>query len=352
LDGGDYLSDSQEWAGRHIPIVPVVGEEIAFDGQVIRHGLIRWAKDPQRLYNYWRSAAAEMIALAPKAPFITPMKSIKGLEKFWNQANTANLPYLPYNPIEGEPQHVPKRAPQAEPPAAMWQEANVAQDDMKATTGVYDAALGAKSNETSGVAIRERQQESDTGTVVYFDNFNHAIQRTGEILVDLIPKVYDGDRVVRILGEDGAEQFVPINRRVLSTEGPVLINDLSAAHYDVRIKTGPSYANAKEVAKEELGKLIQSSPELLGVIGDLYMDSLDLPASIGGKITERIRKTIPPQMLGEDAPDDMPEPEPPPPDPKAELDLQLADARVANERAKADGQVLKNEELAERLGVG
>lgn len=354
FDGADFLTDEQLWAGRYIPLVPCVGEEIAFDGNVVRHGIIRWAKDPQRLYNYWRSAAAEMIALAPKAPFIVPMKSIAGLEQFWNRANSANLPYLPYNPVppdQASGDHRPERSRGAEPPAAMWQEANVAQDDMKATTGIYDAALGAKSNETSGVAIDARTQESDTGTFVYLDNFNHAIKRTGTILVDLIPKIYDGERIVRLLGEDGKESFVPINRAIQSPEGPMLINDLSVGTYDVRIKTGPSYANAKQVAKEELGKLAQSSPELMTVMVDLYVESLDLPAEIKGKLVERLKKTIPPGLLGEGEGGQPP----PPPDPRIEeaanLDLEKKEADVAKTRAQADGEVLKNEQLAAALGL-
>jgi hypothetical protein len=355
FDGSDMLTDVQDWAGRYIPLVPVVGEEVAFDGNVIRHGIIRWAKDPQRLYNYWRSAAAEMIALAPKAPFIVPMKSIAGLEHFWNRANSANLPYLPYNPVPPEAatgDHRPQRARGAEPPAAMWQEAQVAQDDMKATTGIYDASLGAQGNETSGVAIDARTQESDTGTFVYFDNFNHAIKRTGTILVDLIPRIYDGERIVRLLGEDGAESFVPINKVVMGgPDGPMLVNDLSVGTYDVRIKTGPSYASAKEVAKKELGELVRTSPEMMGVLGDLYIESLDLPAQIGGKLAERIKKTIPPQILGEEG-GGMPQP---PPDPRIEeamnLDLELKEAEVAKKRGEADALVLENEAAAAALGL-
>jgi len=354
FDGADWLTDEQPWAGRYIPIVPIIGEEIAFDGNVVRHGIIRWAKDPQRLYNYWRSAAAEMIALAPKAPFILPLKSVEGLEQFWNRANSANLPYLPYNPLSADSatgDHRPQRARPADPPAAMWQEANIAQDDMKATTGIYDASLGARSNETSGVAIDARTQEADTGTFVYFDNFNRAIKRTGQILVDLIPKVYDGQRIVRILGEDGKEGFVDINKTVMDLDGPVLVNDLSVGRYDVRIKTGPSYANAKENAKKELGELMRANPEYMGVFGDKYIASLDLPAEIGGEIEQRVKRTIPPQILGEEGGGAQQ----PPPDPRIEeagnLDLEKKQADVAKARAQADNTVLQNEKLAAELGL-
>lgn len=353
FDGDDFLTDVQPWAGRHIPLVACVGEEIAYDGDVIRHGVVRWAKDPQRLYNYWRTAAAEMIALAPKAPFIVPMKSIDGLENFWNQANVANLPYLPYNPLGDFPTLRPERAQAAQPPSAMWEEANVAQDDMKATTGIYDSALGAKSNESSGVAINARTNETDTGTFVYFDNFNHAIERTGTILVDLIPKIYDGERIVRVLGEDGKEGFVPINRTVMSLDGPVLINDLSAGNYDVRIKTGPSYANAKAQAKQDLTELVKADPNLMGVLADLVAESLDLPAEISGKIVDRIRRTINPAFLSPEEQQEMAQKSgpPPPPDPRQQQDVAMGAAKVAKEQNAADHLMLKNEKLAAELGL-
>lgn len=341
ISGDDFLTDMEDWAGRHIPIVPVIGEEIAFDGRTVRHGVVRWAKDPQRLYNYWRSAAAEAIALAPKAPFLVPYKSIEGLEKFWNKANTANLPYLPYNPLDGFPQHVPQRAQGAQPPSAMWQEAAVASDDMKATTGIYDAALGNRSNETSGVAIEQRQEETDTGTFVYFDNFNQAIRRTGQILVDLIPKIYDGERVARIIGKSGEEEFVPINKVVMDLDGPVLVNDITTAKFDVRIKTGANYANAKEEARAELGALLQAAPQLMGVIGDLYVETLDFEGA--KKIAERLKKTIPPQISGE----------PQQPDPMAQaaqrLEMAGAEAKVAETQAKAQKTMLEGEKIKHEI---
>jgi hypothetical protein len=354
FDGEDFLADAQPWAGRHLPIVPVVGEEIAYDGNVVRHGVIRWAKDPQRLYNIWRTAAAEMIGLAPKAPFVLPQGMVDGLEHLWRRANSTNLPYLPYKPLPNFPNLRPQREAAPEPPAAMWQEASIAQDDMKATTGIYDAALGAKSNEVSGVAINARQGETDTGTFVYFDNFNHAIERTGTILVDLIPKIYDGDRIVRILGEDGEPAMVPINRTVVALDGvPELINDLSAGTYDVRIKTGPSYANAKEEAKTELGELMKQNPGFMQIFGDLYAESLDLPPEIKGKIADRIKRTIPPQILG---PDEQSAAAPQPqPDPRQEamasLEIAIKDADLSVKRANADKLTLQNEQLASALGL-
>lgn len=330
MNGTDFLSDDEEWAGCYIPIIPCIGNEIAVAEKVIRHGIIRWAKDPQRLYNYFRSAAAEAIGLAPKAPWTAPMSTIEGYEAYWARANTANLPYLPYKIDPKNPNAKPERTQPAAPPASMWQEADIAESDMKATTGVYDAALGNRSNETSGVAIEARQQQTDNSSFVYFDNFNHAIRRTGQILVDLIPKIYDGERVVRILGNDSEEAFVPINKTVQTINGPVMVNDLSAGKYDVRIKTGPSYVNARQQARDELGKIIQSDPTLMQVFGDLYFEQQDFPGA--EKLAERMKKAIPPQLTQE-GPAQQQGPDPAQ---MALMQTQLAEAQAKIKKMEAE----------------
>lgn len=330
MDGSDFLGDEEDWAGCYIPVIPCIGNEIAFDAKVIRHGIIRWAKDPQRLYNYFRSAAAEAIGLAPKSPWTVPMSTIEGLDAYWARANTANLPYLPYKIDPVNPQAKPERTQPPAVQAAFWQEAEIAENDMKSTTGVYDAALGQRSNETSGVAIEARQQQTDNSSFVYFDNFNHAIRRTGQILVDLIPKIYDGERVVRILGTDEQESFVPINKSMMTLDGPVLVNDISAGKFDVRIKTGPSYVNARTQAREELGRILENSPELMNIIGDLYFEAQDFP--LAEKLAERMKKAIPPQLTQEG------ERQPQGPDPaqQAAMQAQMAEMQAKIKKLEAE----------------
>lgn len=350
LSGDDFLTDVQEWAGRYIPIVPMIGNEVAFDGKVIRHGIVRPAKDAQRMYNYARSAAVEGIGSAPKAPWLVPVGSIDGHEDQWAKANTGNPPYLFYNVNTENPTLRPERMPPPAMQTAWVQEAEIAGDDMKATTGIYDAALGNRSNETSGVAIEQRQQETDTGSFVYVDNFNGMIKRGGVILIDLIPKTYDGEQVVRVLGKAGEEGFVPINRQV----GQYMINDLSTGSFDVRIKTGPSYANAKQQAKDALDNLMKSDPAMMQAFGDIYFGSLDVPGDLGKKLVDRATKLLAPGLVPPEEGGQAP-PQPPPPDPAqqgmVEAALRTSLAKAILTEAQADGQVLANETAAEALGL-
>ena len=293
VSGNAILEEEQEWAGKHIPIIPCVGDEMAIDGEVVRKSLIRDAKPAQQLYNFWRSHAAEAIALAPKSPWLVTPDNIEGHEAEWNRANLDNKPYLPYNPDETGA--VPQRNAPANPPTAMWTESQVAQDDMKATTGIYDSSLGQQSNEVSGKAINARQGQTDTGTFVFIDNFNAAIRRTGQILVDLIPRIYDGDRVVRVLSKEEQQNFVPINKTVVFPDGEqLLVNDLSTGRFDVRVKTGPNYTTQREQARDHLAQLFASNTEAFQLAADLYFEAQDFPGA--DKLAERFKKLLPPQL--------------------------------------------------------
>lgn len=346
MDGVDWLEDTRDWAGRFIPFIPVIGAEIAFDGKIMRHGLIRGAKDGQKLYNYWRSAGAELIGKSPKAPWLVTPDMIKGYEGYWGAANRSNLPYLPYQPDQKAPTLRPERQQPPTVPASMWQEAAQAADDMKASTGIYDASLGAQGNEQSGRAILARQREGDVGSFLYTDNFAQAMRRTGQILVDLIPRIYDTDRQVRILAPDGEEAFVRINREVSTVYGErLLINDLSHGRFDVRVKVGGSYTTARVEAREMMAEAMQNNPNLWAVIGDLYFKNTDYPGA--EEIAERLRRAIPPELLGEEAPQQ-------PPDPMAEalqrLEIAEREGKLNEQDAKTKKTLVEIQKLMSEIG--
>lgn len=328
MSGNDFLSDKEKLPGRYIPIVPVIGEEIAVDGRLIRRGIVRTLKDAQRLYNIALSANAEIIGSQPKAPFVGPLGSFQGLERYWNAANKVNLPFLPYNaddklPNGGRPERsVP---PQGSP--AVVDQLRLANEDMYSVTGIYPAALGQRSNETSGRAIEARQREADTGTFVYFDNANVAIKRTGDIYVDLIQAIYDGQRQVSVMSREGELGKVDINKGVSTPDGPAILNDITTGRYVAKIKPGPNYATAMEQAKEALKELMQN-PQVAPIIADFYIESLDIPG--GDKMVARMKKALPPQL--QDEPQG-------PPDPMAEIMQRLsvmeAEAKAKKTQAEA-----------------
>ena len=300
VSGTDVLEGPTEQASKSIPVIAVTGEEWHIGDRVHRSSVIRYAKDAQQMYNYWRSASTELVALQPKAPFVVTAKQVAGLERFWNEANSSNRPYLPYNADPAAP--APQRALPPVSSQGMLQEIASAAEDMKATTGIYDAGLGQRSNEQSGVAIRQRQMESDVSTSIYSDNMAKAIAHTGRIIIEMIPAIYDTKRVIRILGKDDTQKMVPVNDMQLAVgeQGlmQVPVNDLTVGKYDLRVSVGPNYSTRRQETQEGMLGFIQAFPMAAPVVGDLVAKAMDWPDA--DQFAERLKKTLPPGMIDQD----------------------------------------------------
>jgi hypothetical protein len=307
MNAFEILEETQ-WLGRWVPIIPVHGNEIWQDGKRLLFGMVRQAKDAMRLYNYSRSAYAELIALAPKAPFILAEGQIEGYESDWARANRVNLSYLPYKPVDvaGHQVPPPQRQPFAGVPAGLLQDMVQAEHDIQSSLGMYAPSVGQPSNERSGKAILARQREGDVGNFHYRDNLARSIRHTGRILIDLIPKIYDTRRVLRIIGEDGVESQVIIDPRTqqpvtevkLLSGGVRKIYNPGIGEYDVTISTGPGYATKREEAANAILQLTQAAPQLFGVVGDLLVKSMDWPYA--DEIARRLRLMLPPALKPEE----------------------------------------------------
>lgn len=288
-----------------IPIIPVIGEECDVNGKRMIKGMVRDAQDSQRQYNYMKSAQTEVIALAPKSPFIAAEGQIKGYEAVWQNANIDPESVLPYIPVSNGGTLVPPpRRDVAEPAVqAVTQAAMQAAEELKAVTGIYDASLGARSNETSGKAIVARQKEGDTANYHYADNLARSIRHLGRILVAWIPFVYDTERTVRILGEDMSAKMVKVNSQhsppdQQMLEGQKQIYDLSAGKYDVAISVGPSFNTKREQAVDSMTQMVQAVPELFKVAGDLLVTNMDWPGA--QQLAKRLKAMLPPQIQQEE----------------------------------------------------
>jgi hypothetical protein len=350
MTGAEVLAE-HDWPGRFIPIVPVYGDEVYADGNRHFRSLIRDAKDPQRMFNYWRTTATELVALAPRSPWVGPEGSFKGHEDKWATANSKNHPYLEYKPVAGVP---PQRQPLDTGPAAgALQEALNAADDIKSIIGIYDASLGARSNETTGRAILARQREGDVSTFHFIDNLSRAIRHAGRVLIDLIPTVYNKERIIRVIGEDGTHELVrvgrgdgysglglgepspvgfadtpsrqvgrsrpgsydeqPGNTRVAPGRGespipnpepPIpgsalpmsRVYDLAKGKYDLTVDTGPSFTTRREEAATQMTELIRAFPQAAPVLGDLLAKNLDWPGA--DEIAERLKMLLPAPAKG------------------------------------------------------
>ena len=314
---GYEVLEEREWAGKWIPVIRVIGNEFEVEGRIYISGLVRNAKDAQRMYNYWTSQEAEMLALAPKAPFIGYSGQFEGYEHQWKTANTTNWPYLEANADAtdgaGNPLPLPQRSLPPMAQTGLIQAKMGASDDIKSTTGQYDSSLGATSNERSGKAILARERQTDTGTYHYVDNLARSVRHVTRQLVDLIPKIYDTQRIARIIGEDGTTDMVKVDpnqqepvREIRDQSGIVIekIYNPSVGKYDVMVTTGPSYMTKRQEALESMSNLLQGNPELWAVAGDLFVKNMDWPGA--QEMSKRLAKTIDPKLLG-DSDDESPE---------------------------------------------
>jgi hypothetical protein len=277
---------------KYIPVIPVLGKQITVDGYVKLRGVIRHSKDAQRMYNYWRSAATESVALAPKQPYIASTKQLAEtkIRKIWETANIDNPSVLPYEETNAPP---PTRAGAPGSPVAMVQESTNAAEDMQWTTGIFKSALGAQSNEISGRAIDSRKRQTDTGNFAYSEGMAKAVKYAARVLVDAIPRVYDAQRVIRVLDKDRkTEDFLTINQTVKDeqTGVNVILNDISSSRYDVAVDIGPAATTQRmEAAASMLDftqTLAQVSAEGVAAIMDLIPMNMNWPNA--DKFAERL----------------------------------------------------------------
>jgi hypothetical protein len=310
---GYEMLEENDWAGQWIPVIRVVGNEFEVDGRLFVSGLVRNAKDAQRMYNYWVSAETEMLALAPKAPFIGYGGQFEGYEQQWKTANVNNWPYLEVNPDVTDGQGAVLPLPQRSPPpmaqVGLIQAKAGASDDIKSTTGQYDSSLGATSNERSGRAILAREKQGDTGTYHYVDNLARAIRYTTRQIVDMIPKIYDTQRIARIIGMDGETGMAKIDptqqepvKKIVNPENPGIVIEKiynpGVGKYDVCVTTGPSYMTKRQEALDSMSQLLQGNPNLWAVAGDLFIKNMDWPGA--QEMSKRFAKTIDPKLLETD----------------------------------------------------
>jgi hypothetical protein len=304
ITGAEVLEEN-DWPGIYIPIVPVYGDDINVEGKRYWRSLIRDSKDAQRMFNYWRTTSTELVALAPRVPFIGPRGAFATDGAKWATINTTSHPYVEYDGPT-PPQRQPLDTGGA---AGAMSEALAASDDMKAIMGIFDPSLGQRSNETSGIAINARKMQSSLTNFHFLDNMTRAIRHLGRVVVDLIPHVYSGPRILRVLGEDGSVSKVPVNQPLtVGAESPQeeldetqqavsRIYDLSVGRYDVVVEAGPSFATRREEIAAQMSELLRAYPPAAPLIGDLLVKSLDWPDA--EEIAARFKAMLPAQIQGQ-----------------------------------------------------
>jgi hypothetical protein len=278
--------EEREMLGRYIPVVPAYGDVVMVDGKRLKFGMVRYARDPQIMYNFWRTAMTESVAMAPKAKWLMAEGQDEGHENEWARANVSAFPILRYKrtDIDGREAPPPVRLQPEPPPSGAMEAAAAISADLQAVLGMYDPQMGKPSGPKSGAAIRAELGQSETSNFHYFDNLTRSMKHTGRIILDLIPHVYDRERVVRIIGPEGKPDLVTVNQpgQEMNDEGQLvdkILNDVTIGTYDVVMDTGPSFNSRRAEAVQAMTMLLQTSPDVFKAAGDLLFRNMDFPGA-------------------------------------------------------------------------
>ena len=355
--------DGDDVPGKYIPIIMVNGKTINIEGKTFRRGLIRFSKDPQKLFNYSLTSAAEVVHLMPKSPWMGTAKQFEGYEKDYAVANTDNLPFMKYNAdvVNGQMVPPPARLTQGDAPVALFAEIDRAEGLIKKSIGMGSRDVGQTGPERSGTAVIAAQKPGDVATFVFMDNLSKSIAHCGTVINEMIPEVYDSERDARLRDVDGTERWVPINttaekalesilkdpqryqglnlrelRKLINNQGrKAKYNDLTEGHYGVVIATGPSYTTQRQETSQNLLMLSQNWPEIKKFAGDLLIKNMDFLGA--DEIARRLEKTLPPGMKRPTPGEPQSPPMPIPPQ------VQLQMAKVQTEMLKQQNQMAEKQ---------
>lgn len=338
---GHVLNGPYDWPSTKLPIIPVTGRRVNLDNEDAYVSLTRFAKDPQRFYNYWVSAATERVSLIPKAPYLLTGDQIKGHEAMWDRHQTENQPYLLYNgPDSAEGVNtVPQRQEAATMPSAELQLLSVCRQSLQDAVGVHDANLGKRSNEVSGTALAERQEQGQNTTFDFIDNLATAIQMVGETLADMVPKVYKNNVARKIILPDDSTAEIWLNHVIMDEETgkEFKICSLDHARYSCAVSIGPTSATQREQFVKMMMEWGRADPESFAMFRDIIVENMDLPN--GKVLADRMKMTVPRQFLSEEEQQKIPPPEPTPEQQLEQMQLQVEQMKAQAMMAKAESDM-------------
>lgn len=348
----DVLEKPMTWPGTTIPVVPVTGRQIDVEGGTDYQSLHRYARDPQIMFNYLCSSAIERVSNAPKAQWLATIKQIAGLDDIWNDAVVNARDMLYYKPNETDPP--PQRIPGAEVPQAEIAMLQVMRSNLMESIGMYEASLGAKSNETSGRAIEQRQLAGDFGTMEFIDNLTNAIATVGDIICEILPKVYSRQKMRRLVMDDGGQVDIILNKVIVDEQTGTkhTINNIGIARFASHSIAGPSFTSQRSEAMYFLSEMAKANPQVLGIMPDLMVKFMDFAGS--SAMARRLKHLVPRHMLSKEDQEAL-GPEQPTPEQQVEMmkaeaegqksgaQVQVAQLQVQQEQVQLETEMVKLE---------
>lgn len=291
---GAKILEENSFPGEYIPIIPVYGEVTFVQEKRYIFSLVHFAKDPQRLFNYWKSTEAHILQKNQDDILVADAEGVAGYEDQWQNPSKYAAVYYNFVDENGQQRPAPFRMGAAQPPVGVLNAAESAKQGITDILNMHAPVMGGQGNETSGVAIGMRQRQSETAQFHLQDNLNKSIRHGAKILLGLYQALYTVPMVRRIVGVDGDSEQVTLFDK--TAKG--VIADVTVGRYDVRMDTGPSFNTQREQNFALMMQLLSMNPQLFSLIGDILLQNS--PLLNAKEIAERIKSTMPPQVLGKE----------------------------------------------------
>jgi hypothetical protein len=349
---GVEILERWDWPGKWIPIVPIIGREVVVDGKRTVRGMVRPAMDANLSYDFMRSKEAEAIGLSPLSQWLVAKQQIENYAAKWAESNRKAYDTLEYDPIMHEDGQTPVPPPQRISPSvdtsAITGAIAHAADDIRATTSMYRPDMGEQTPDQSGRAILAIQRQGDNAHFNYHDNLAVSQMHALRIMLNLIPKIYDEERLETIFDPDGSVRQVWLNKPFMETKTALqkIYDVKGAARYDVTLGSGPSYASRRAQAQDQLMQLTTAIPAVMSRAADLVLKTFDVPGV--DEIADRVR----PPDIQQSQDGQMPVP-PQVQQQLAQLQqlLQMATQQIQSQAEELRAQRLTNESK-ERIAAG
>ena len=291
---GDYILEDGEFPAEQLPVI-FMDQNSFYDknGKQICRSFFGDCRDTQRYINYIRTQSAFILKISRYDQFIGSKKNVQGLDtqRNWRDPNSVQgLLAYDESPSGAKPEQL--RPPELS--QSLLQQYEIAIQDLYLATGLYPTQLGQQGNEVSGTAIDARTRQGSYSTYCFFNSVNRAITTGGSVVKEMIPRVYDSERVITLMMPDEGMKNITVNKQ-MDDYGELIENDIRKGTYEVRLKAGPSFEGQKEQALQSLREVLQADPETFKLVADLYADNLPLSNNL--EIKNRLKTIVPPEII-------------------------------------------------------
>lgn len=343
---GDYILEETDFPSKRLPVFFVDQKSYySKSGQQITRSFFKDAKDAQKYLNYLATQCAYILKVSRYDQFMAPRKCVSAPDtaQMWRDPSVIRgVLHYDESPSGDKPEAL--RPPELS--ATLTQQYERALMDIQSGTGMFNAQLGEVGNEISGTAVDARSRRGTKNTFVPYNALNVAIADSGECINEMIPEVYDTERLLMLAMPDAESQPVNINKP-MDPYGLQVENDMTKGRYKIRLKPGPSYEGQKTEALESLQLVLQADKAgtVFPMIADLYAENLPLDNNL--ELRNRLRTLVPPEIIEAGKSGKPLPPKPPQPSPQ-EMMMELKKAELqqraqeAQQKSQKDMQELEH----------